>query len=70
MTDMKLGNPAVEFVSPATRGSDFANIYKKRRSLVVCGCVAHDDQILDLTPDEVAVIITVDEAGGGNACAG
>src|ERR1700730_14364099 len=54
MTDMKLGNPAVEFVPDATRGSYFANIYKKRRSLVVYRCVAHDDQILDLTPDGLA----------------
>ena len=54
MTDMRPGNAAVEFVPNATRGSDFANIHKKRCSLLVCGCVAHDDQIVDLTPNGLA----------------
>jgi hypothetical protein len=56
MTCVKLGNPAGELVPRVVRGGDLAEIGKKRRRLVICGCVAHHDQILHLAPNGLAAL--------------
>jgi hypothetical protein len=50
VTAVKLGNPTSESVPLAAFGGKLAEVRKKRRCFVICGRIAHDDQILYLAP--------------------
>jgi len=56
MTAAKLGNPAGEPVPLAALGGDLAEVSKKCHGLVICGCIAHEDQVLYLAPSGLSAL--------------